>query len=339
MRPKIHSAVKMFESVFNFIERHGAFILCTHDPADPDGIGAELAMAGILSAMGKECRIINASPVPDNFRFMDPDKRIETWDGDSHNLLPEKSALLILDTSDEYNIGIMRGILKRVAEAFVLDHHEPAPQTALTGLNDKTASSTSELAVEMARAANIALDLYSAAAAYAGIVFDTGFFCYSKTSRRTFANALHLTEQGVVPYHVYREINESASTGALLLHKRVFSTLEILSKGRVAVQVLRREDLEISGGSFEDAENFINEPLRSKEIAASVLIKENAEGKVRCSLRSKGTVNVSKIAQNFGGGGHISAAGFKCPQGIEYALNEMLYQVIKKIEAQLEKGL
>jgi len=330
----------MLEKVFAFIERHESFILCTHDPPDADGLGAELVMAHILTTMGKECRIINASAVPQSFHFMDAGGRIATWDADTcdtHNGFVKKSALLIVDTSDEYNIGIMRGILNEVREVFVMDHHEPAPQSMLTGFNDSTASSTSELAVELALAAGIGLDTRSAAAAYAGIAYDTGFFCYSKTNSRTFSAAHYLVEQGVVPYHVYREMNENAPVGALLLHKRVFSTLEIFSKGRIAVQVLRGEDLEKTGGSFQDAEGFINVPMKAKEIAVSVLIKENTEGKVRCSLRSKGTVNVSQIAQNFGGGGHVSAAGFKCPQGIEYTLNETLNHIIEKIEDQLEK--
>jgi phosphoesterase RecJ-like protein len=327
----------MLEKVFAFIERHESFILCTHDPPDADGLGAELVMAHILTTMGKECRIINASAVPASFHFMDTGRLIETWNDDTRNGFVEKSALLIVDTSDEYNIGIMRGILNEVREVFVLDHHEPAPQSVLTGFNDNTASSTSELAVELALAMGIRLDTRSAAAAYAGIVYDTGFFCYSKTNSRTFSAAMYLVEHGVVPYHIYRKMNENAPVGALLLHKRVFSTLEILSKGRIAVQIMRREDLENTGGRFEDADGFINVPMKAKEIAVSVLIKENTEGKVRCSLRSKGTVNVSKIAQNFGGGGHVSAAGFKCPQGIEYTLNETLNHIIEKIEEQLEK--
>jgi len=334
----------MFEKILAFFERHESFIVCTHDPPDADGLGTELVMAHILTAMGKECRIINASAVPVSFHFMDPDKQIKAWNTDTHNELTElnefveKSALLIVDTSDEYHIGIMRDILKKVREVFVLDHHEPAPQSVLVGLNDNTASSTAELAVEIAREAGIRLDIGSATAAYAGIVYDTGFFCYSKTSSRTFSAALYLVEHGVIPYHVYSDMMENAPAGALLLHKRVFSTLQILSNGRIAVQVLRGKDLEETGGRFEDAEGFINVPLKAKEIAVSILIKENTEGLVRCSLRSKGTVNVSKIAQNFGGGGHVSAAGFKCPQGIEYMLNETLNRIIEKIEEQLEKA-
>lgn len=328
----------MIRKILDFFEKYQSFIICTHDPADADGLGAELVMADILKTMGREYRIINASPVPSNFHFMDPERIIETWNAETHNALPEKSAMLIVDTADEYNIGMMRELLKRVPEVFVLDHHEPAPQSSLTGYIDPSASSVSELAVEIALAANIAIDIRSANAAYTGIVYDSGFFCYSKTTARSFNAALNLVKLGVVPYQIYKELNENAPTSALLLHKKVFSTLDIYSNGRIAVQILRKEDLETTGARYEDAEGFINIPMKSKEIVVSLLIKENMEGKVRCSLRSKGTVNVSKIAQLFGGGGHISAAGFKCPQCVELTLSETLFRIIEIIELQLDKA-
>jgi phosphoesterase RecJ-like protein len=122
--------------------------------------------------------------------------------------------------------------------------------------------------------------------------------------------------------------------GSLLLQKDVLSTLELRNQGRVAVQILRKEDLEASGAFFEDAENFINVPLRSRDIEVSVFIKENREGQIRCSLRSKGKVNVSKIAQAFGGGGHVSAAGFKSKENIEATLSKTL----EKIAGVLDNG-
>ncbi|MCL2879549.1 MAG: bifunctional oligoribonuclease/PAP phosphatase NrnA [Treponema sp.] len=327
----------MFKKLSAFIERRQSFILCTHDPADADGLGAELALDCIIRTMGKKCRIINSSPVPGNFMFMDPEYRIETWNDTAHDLLPEKSALLIADTSDEYNIGVMKNIINRTEEVFVLDHHEPAALSSLSGLNDSSSAATSELAVEFAMSAGIKLDPRSAAAAYTGIVYDTGSFSYSKTTKRTFRAALYAIKMGAVPYQSYRELNENSSTGALLLQKKVFTSMELLSEGRIAVQILRKEDLVETGARFEDAEGFINIPLKSKDIAVSVVIKENIEDKVRCSMRSKGTVNVSKIAQGFGGGGHVSAAGFKCPQGIEQTLSQTLPQIIKEIEMQMER--
>jgi phosphoesterase RecJ-like protein len=323
----------MLDKVLAFIDRHESFILTTHDPADADGLGAELVFACILKSRGKAFSIINASPVPALFQFMDSEGLIEQWDTAKHGDLPGRSALIIVDTSDEYVIGCMRDLIDKVRETLVFDHHEPKPLATLSGIIEPGAGSTCELVVEIAALAGVEIDHYAALAAYAGIVYDTGFFAYSKTSLQTFKSALTVLEQGVEPYRIYQQLMENATTGALLLQKQVLSTLELHSGGRVAAQVLHKEDLEATGAHFEDAESFINVPLKVKDVEVSILVKETLEGKVRCSLRSKGTVNVSKIAQAFGGGGHVSAAGFRSILNVE----DTLKVALETVEAQLDK--
>jgi phosphoesterase RecJ-like protein len=237
-----------------------------------------------------------------------------------------------LDTADEYNIGRMKEFAPMAAEVFVIDHHEPKQMNSFRGYIDNTASSVCEIMVELAVETGVVLDQVSAQAAYGGIIYDTGSFAYSKTTARTFKAALLLVEGGVNPYQVYHEIHENASAGTLLLQKQVLSTLEILNQGRVAVQFIRKEYLEASGTTLEDADNCINVPLKAKDIMVSVLVKENQEGHIRCSLRSKGMVNVSKIAQFFGGGGHVSAAGFKSKDSIEETLEKVLAKITEMMD-------
>ncbi|MDR2028524.1 MAG: bifunctional oligoribonuclease/PAP phosphatase NrnA [Treponema sp.] len=323
----------MQRKVLDFVNRHTSIVLTTHEGPDADGIGAELLFAHILRTMNKTVRIINMSPMPDRFAFMDPQGTMEVWDAEKHGDIPGQSALIIVDTADEFNTGGMIHILPQFREVFVVDHHELARHSLLDGYIDPKASSTCEMIVELAESWGIGPDLYSARAAFAGISYDTGSFSYSKTSTRTLKAALILVEAGVVPYEIYGALNESASISALLLQKQVLSTLEIHAGGRVAVQILRKEDLESTGANFEDAESFINIPLKSKDILVSILVKEKSEGVIRCSLRSKGQVNVSKIAQHFSGGGHVMAAGFKSAWGI----TETLAQVLKKVETMLDK--
>ena len=322
----------MADPVIEFLDRYSSFILTTHHPADADGLGAEKVFAHMVSSMGKQVRVVNSAPVPDNFRFMDTDGTVEVW-AEISEQLPAGSAMVILDTTDEYNIGELRDLIPLVEEVFVIDHHEPNQFCTFKGYIDNSASSTCELTVELAQAAGIKLNQECARAAYAGLVYDTGFFAYSKTTERSFRTALALVEAGANPYLVYSELNENNSTGTVLLQKAVFSTLEIHNNGRVAAQILRKEDLENAGAKFEDAETFINVPLKSKDIDVSVLVKETKEGHIRCSLRSKGKVNVSKIAQALGGGGHVTAAGFKSSRNID----DTLANVLSIISGELDK--
>jgi phosphoesterase RecJ-like protein len=248
-------------------------------------------------------------------------------------LLSKETALVILDTSDEYNIGEIRDIIPHVPEVFIIDHHEPNIFCAFKGYIDNTASSVCELMVELAEAAGVALSLEYAKAAYAGIVYDTGFFAYSKTTARTFKVALALVNAGVNPYEVYRDLNENNSVGTLLLLRKALTSLEVYNHNRVAVQTLRKSDLEHTGtNNYEDTKNFINIPMKIKGIEVSILLKEGKEGQIMCSLRSKGKVNVSKLAQTMGGGGHVTAAGFKTTLSIDETLDITLKKVSEALE-------
>jgi len=322
----------MTAPILDFLSRHSSLIITTHDPADPDGLGAEKVLYLIAKSLGKHVRIVNTSPVPENYRFMDTASTIEAWKNLAEPLSTE-AALVLVDTSDEYHIGDIRDIIPFVPEVFIIDHHEPNIFCSFKGCIDNTASSVCEMTVELAQAAGVPLNLECARAAYAGIVHDTGFFAYPKTTTRTFNVALSLVDAGVKPYEVYRELNENTSIETLLLQKKVLASLELYNHNRVAVQTLLKSDLESTSTYYEDAKNFINLPMRSKDIEVSILLKENREGQIICSLRSKGKVNVSKVAQTMGGGGHTTAAGFKT----NISINETLDTTLKIISKALEE--
>ena len=311
-------------------------MLTTHDTPDADGIGAQIVLAAVLRELGKKFRIVNSNPIPPYLRFMDHDSVIECWDKKKHTPLVSSSALFALDTSDEYHIGTMWDTLKKAKETFILDHHEKGPHSNLPGFIDPTAASSSELVVELASFMGMNLDPQTATAAYAGIVDDTGFFAYPKTSVRTFRNTIKTLEWGADPNYIYRQLMESASIESLLLTKQALTNLEFHSQKRIAVMTLSKDDLLQTGAGYEEAEQIVNIPLKAKEVEISMLIKEKPSGEIRCSLRSKGKINVSKIAQEFGGGGHVTAAGFRSSLSMERTLNRLLGILEDKL-AEIEK--
>jgi len=317
--------------VFDFLSKHSSIIITTHDPADPDGLGSEKVLYQIVKSMGKNVRIINANPVPESYSFMDTSCVIESWK-ELDAPVCGKAGLIILDTSDEYNLGEARYIIPNIREVFVIDHHEPNQFCTFNGWIDNTASSVCEMAVELTQAAGVTLNAECARAAYTGIVYDTGFFAYPKTTERTFRAALSLVQAGVEPFEVYSRLNEHDSIATLLLKKKALSTLQLRDNDRIAIQTLRLSDMDAIGGRFEDTHDFINIPMRSQGIEISIFLKENSEGYVKCSLRSKGKVNVSRLAQTMGGGGHVTAAGFKTEMSLDEALNIIFEKASEALE-------
>jgi phosphoesterase RecJ-like protein len=317
----------MIEKLKAFIERHDLFILTTHDPADADGLGAQLVFACILRWYGKRFRIINSSPIPEQFVFMDRQGIIEKLDIEKHNALPEQAAVIMLDTADLHNIGQMRDLVCRAKEVFIIDHHDVISASHFSGICDPKAASACELSVELAAAMGVTLELQTASAAYTGMVYDTGFFAFQKTSPRSFRAAITLLELGVNPTEAYQELRENTALRSLLLQKKAFAGLEIHCGGQVASQVLRLEDFTETGAVNDDADGFVNTPLKAREIMVSIMVKESRKGKVKCSLRSKGAIDVSKIANDFGGGGHINAAGFKSKLNVDQTLDLVLTKI------------
>jgi len=314
----------MFDKFKAFIERHDSFVVSTHEPADADGLGAQAVLACILKGLGKKFRLVNSGKVLEQFAFTRAPRIVEEWDDAVHGSLPESSAIIIVDTSDERHMGRMGEAVGGFREAFVIDHHETTKDDAPDGIRDTSAAATCELMVELALAFKAEIDAESAFAAYVGLVYDTGFFAYPKVGPRTFAVALELARLGANPNDAFRMLCENLSLGSLLLQKKAVAGMSVHFDGRVALQVLRKDDFAETGAVSGDTDGFVNFPLKVARVLASVFVKENPEGKISCSLRSKGGLNVALVASELGGGGHFNASGFKSGLGFDETVAAVL---------------
>lgn len=313
------TATNTLAAAVDFLQRTQKFIITAHETPDGDAIGSECATRRALQRLGKQAIIMNADPTPRKFSYLDPENAVCVLQSESQ-LPPDIGSwvLLMLDTNDIHNIGLVASlVLPRVREHFIIDHHENEEDVLTGNLIEKSASSTAEILYQIFRELGVEIDLAIAEALYTGIIYDTGCFIYPKTTALTFSIARDLVEKGVVPNVVYAHVYESNSISALILQSRVLRTLELAYNNRVAVLTMRKEMIVDSGAIYEEADQLINIPLKSEDIRVSIFFKENAEGLLRCSLRSKGNINVAEIAQLFGGGGHRTAAGFKCRLPLE----------------------
>ncbi len=308
-----------FGGVIGFLERSGKLIVTAHETPDGDAIGSEVAMHRALLQLGKTALVLNADPTPKKFKFLDTDNAVHVLDNEDQ--LPKKLsdfALLLLDTNDIHNIGQVSSlVLPRVREYYIIDHHENEDDILSGSYIHKGASSTAEILYQLFREMGVTIDFEIAQALYTAIVYDTGSFIYPKTTSLTFEIARDLVSKGIEPNRIYASIYESNSISALVLQSKVLSTLELFFDNRVAVLTMRKDMIFDSGAIYEEADQLINLPLKSEDVRVSIFFKQNTEGLLRCSLRSKGNINVAEIARVFGGGGHKTAAGFKCTGSVE----------------------
>lgn len=325
-----------FGPVIEFIGKHEKFILCGHESPDGDAIGSVYAMCRALTKIKKTALIFNADPTPPTFSFVDRTNDINVLENEEQ--LPEDLTdyvLMILDTNDIHNIGsLQKLVLPRVKDYLIIDHHDAEINTD-AHLICKEASSTSEILYYLFKAMKIRIDIGMAEALFMAIVYDTGSFIYPKTTDITFKAAYDLVKKGVNPNKIYTHVYETNSIPSIVLQSRVLATLELHLNRRVAVQTMTKNIILETGADYEEGRSFINLPLKARDIKVSIFFKESANGMMRCSLRSKENIDIGKIARDFGGGGHRTAAGFKCKETIE-AVKDKVLKRLKEILSPME---
>jgi phosphoesterase RecJ-like protein len=318
---------KWIHNLNDYLNKYEKFVVSTHESPDGDGLGAEIAFKEFLINIGKKCIIINSDPIPKIFEFIDIDHDINVFSNELK--LPEDIndfAQFVLDTNSFDNIGASAyNLLKdKVKDCFIIDHHEGQDERVEKNLIKAEMSSASEIIYKIIEEYKTSLTFKTAQALYTGIVFDTGSFRYPKTSPETFKVASHLVGIGVNPFKVYEQIWEQNSLSGFNLRAKILSSMQSFHDGKLIALKLTREMLKETGGLYSEGETSINLPLTVQGVIISLLVKQDVEGPVKVSMRSKGDYNVAEIALEKGGGGHKNAAGFKSKLNFEETYSSIL---------------
>jgi phosphoesterase RecJ-like protein len=290
---------------------HSSFVLTSHVNPDGDALGSELALCYLLRDLGKTVAVINHSPTPDNLRWLDDGNDIEIFDPAKHDpLIKTAGCIAILDTNQPDRLRSMEpAVLASPARKIIVDHHLDPHPFANEYLTDTEATSTGEilyrLVTHMRRDSiprNIARALYTA------IMTDTGSFRFPRTVAETHRIAAHLLDSGADPTEIYANIYETWSPGRLRLLGEVLDSMRTDFDGKLAYVVCTRESFRATGTSEVDTDNFTVYPMGVLGVVVGILFCEQADG-VKVSFRSKGTIPINELAKEFGGNGHLNAAG------------------------------
>ncbi|HEX4347982.1 MAG TPA: bifunctional oligoribonuclease/PAP phosphatase NrnA [Vicinamibacterales bacterium] len=301
------------------------FIITSHSRPDGDAVGSALAMAYALRAIGKEARVVMADAAPPPLQAFPGVPEIDITDA----VTGEYDAAIVMECGDLPRTGV-----SGLDRFFVIniDHHPG--NTAYGALNwfDPAAAACGEMVFDLIKAIGAPLTRDVATHIYLAILTDTGSFHYSGISPKTFDICKETLEAGVDPVMTARNVYDSSNMGRLKLFGSVLSEMQIDDTGRIAVVYLDHEMARAAGGTYDDTEGLINLPLTVKEIQAVVFFKQNLGDEYRVSMRSKGDIDISVIAKEFGGGGHKNAAGCTATGAID-ALQKTF---LAKIEAAID---
>jgi bifunctional oligoribonuclease and PAP phosphatase NrnA len=308
------------------VRGHRRFLLTTHVRPDGDALGCELAMVGILEALGKDVQVCNAFAVPPNLRFLDPERRLRQLEVDlPAGQLDDREVLIILDTSAWAQLGSMADVVKRTkALKVVLDHHLSQDDLGAEWFKDADVEATGRLVVEAADQLDVPLTPEIARPAFVALATDTGWFRFSSTTAGTLRLAARLIEAGATPDQLYQELYQTDSHARLQLIGRTLARSQTELGGRLIYTWIKQADFAATGAQPSDSEDIINLTLSVGGTEAAVILVEQPTGGFKVSLRSRSDVNCSAIAERFGGGGHRKAAGAFLDEPLESARRKIL---------------
>ncbi|MEZ5306658.1 MAG: bifunctional oligoribonuclease/PAP phosphatase NrnA [Pyrinomonadaceae bacterium] len=316
----------MLSQVVELIENKSKFGITTHVRPDGDGVGSSLGLWWILNALGKDAEVIVKDKVPNSYSSLPGAESIRVVE----EIDSRYDAVFVIECSDVERPGI-----KGLSEEFVvnIDHHATCERFGSVNWIDPTASAVGEMIYNLCKAIGGRVTKEIAECVYMALVTDTGSFHYSNTSDRTLKIASELVKAGADPSSISEAVYNSYGWSRLALMQKVVATLKRSEDGRIAYMRQTREMVESSEAIDGDNNGFVNIPLTVKEVVSSFYMREVEPGKYRVSIRSKGDINIAKVAESFGGGGHKNAAGCRLEGDWDSLEADLIEAISLEIEA------
>lgn len=299
------------------IERANKIVLSSHVNPDGDNVGSTLGLYHALKRTNKDITILLDDDLPDNLGMM---KGLDLYQKPQDGQIIECDLLIILDV-DVDRIGKVKDVVK--APILNIDHHISNTKVSDYCYVDADAAATAQIVYSLIKEMNWNITPECATCIYTGLCSDTGFFRYSNTTPYTLRAAADLLEAGARPDKI-SEIFDARSFSSVKAAGKAIDTIELYHDGKIALMVIDKALKQ----SADNTEGFVNFARNIRGVDVAVMIKYADDKVTRVSMRSK-SVNVSKIAQNIGGGGHIRAAGATVNKNLNDAKNIVLDAIIK----------
>ena len=297
-------------------------MITTHTKPDGDACGCVAAMCEALGALGKKTKPLMLSPVPQWYAFLFAGKvPVLGEDIQVKELTAGRFDLVVIvDTNSKDQLPGFDEYLKQSdAPVLVIDHHETSDGLGDVEAIDRSAAAAGLIVLDLLKHAGWPVTERIAEALFVAAATDTGWFQFSNTDSRTYRACAELIDAGAKLTQIYANLYQNFSQARFRLMVVMLNSLELLMDGQYAVMQVTQQDFARTGAAYSDTENLINECHRIGTVRASALFIELKDGRIRCSLRSRGGPDVSRIAAQFGGGGHTMAAGTFLPGPLENA--------------------
>jgi phosphoesterase RecJ-like protein len=334
----IPAMMDVYQQMLKALGRAKKVLVTTHVRPDGDALGTSCAMVLAMRKKGISAEVLLLSHLPTKYSFIFKDHGIVHHDAEkawpASLDLKQFDLLLVCDTGTWSQLpGLKERVQDWQVPKLVLDHHLTQEDWADFKLVVTEAAAAGEIAAELIEQWDVKLDEAMATALFLAITTDTGWFQFSNTRPFTLRLAATLIEAGVDTDKMYQRLYQNERAERVALQSRAMQSMRLLADGRLAVMAITKNDFAETRAGVPDTENLINIPLQIAKVEASLLFTDPPEGgPIRCSLRSKGGIDVARFAEQFAGGGHARAAGLKVNSSLEEAQQRVVDAMLRALQ-------
>lgn len=311
-------------AIEKILESKNIFIV-SHVQPDGDNIGSILALGLALKKIDKNIVVLKSDTIPSDYLFLPNVDIIQDYSDEL-----EIDLLITLDSSDKDRLGKNKILLEHAKTIINIDHHISNTNFGHINIVDSTAAATGELVYKIINKMNISIDKDMGTCIYTAISSDTGSFMYDNTTSETHEIVSELLKLGIDKSNININLYQNRSIERTMLFIKALETLNLYFDNKVAVVKVTNKILEDSGSKMEDTEGIVSFIREIRDVEIAILLKEFNENEIKVSMRSKKNVDVAAICHNFGGGGHVKAAGCTINSSIDTS-EELILNEIKKI--------
>jgi bifunctional oligoribonuclease and PAP phosphatase NrnA len=320
---------QQLEAAAKFIEQHDDFLVVSHIQPDGDAASSTFATGWILNQLGKSFTMINEGAMPSKFSYLWESDRVIDYSNERPQRLYQ--TIISVDCADFSRMGKISTLFDEQVKLLNVDHHPTNDRFGSCHLIKHDAAATVQILYDLAIHMNLVPNLEFGDCIYTGLLTDTGGFRYSNTSPEVMQIGATLLALGVQGSTIAEQVLERVTYSQIVLLQRALSTLSFAHDRKLAWLAVSMTDLEITGASSDDLDGLVNYPRNVEGVEVGMLFKEKTTGVIKVSLRSAGQVDVAKIAQSLGGGGHVRASGCTIHGTLEEAVVRMVQEVGKEL--------
>ncbi|MBO5780400.1 MAG: bifunctional oligoribonuclease/PAP phosphatase NrnA [Muribaculaceae bacterium] len=308
---KIKNLRKLLESNDNIA------ITC-HISPDGDAIGSSLGLAHVLSAIGKEVKVVTPDTAPKNLMFLPGADDIvvcSKYEEFANELLTNAQIIFAVDFNDTKRIDrLATAFNESKAHKVMIDHHLFPQDFAEISFSHPDESSSAMLVFRTLCQLGLfsMIDKNAAMCLYTGMMTDTGNFSYNSNEPDLYIVISELLKKGINKDEIYSQVYNSNTANRLRINGFALNEkMQIFDEHRAALITLTRDELNRFEYQKGYVEGLVNQPLSIPEIVYSFFLREE-EDHIHVSARSKGEFPVNTICEtHYNGGGHKNASGGK----------------------------